>query len=184
VFRNVARDSGHRRGLSDDRSATAATLQKLVAHADCLSMRHINRVVGTLQRAAADPELRGPLVGVVRGDGEFDLRIPPAHIVRSPAALFCALGTGLREAEARAVGIVLPVRAVWDEDRLCEYADAEAVVLVAAEDVGNGVVSVGLRCPLHLLPEGWEEAHEKLQGVAAPLRQALAERPLQQEETF
>lgn len=89
---------------------------------------------------------------------------------------------GLREAEASAVGLVLPVRTLWDEERVCAYPDAEALVLVAAADRGDGVASVGLRCPLHALPEGWEEAHERLQSIARPLRLALADRPLEDDE--
>ena len=131
-------------------------------------------MVATLQRAAADPETRGPLAGLLHGDGQFDLLIPPAELVRTPKRLLCALGTGVRETEARAVGIVLPVRTLWGEDAVCDYLDAEAVVLVAAEKFGPGLASVGLRCALHELPHGWEEAHADLQEIAAPLRHALA----------
>jgi hypothetical protein len=67
---------------------------------------------------------------------------------------------GLREAEASAVGLVLPVRTIWD------------------------VVRVGMRCPLHALPHGWEEAHERFQQIARPLRHALADRPLEDNEAL
>jgi len=40
---------------------------------------------------------------------------------------------------------------------VCPYLDAEALVLVAVEDLGDGIVSVGMRCPLHALPKGCEE---------------------------
>jgi hypothetical protein len=90
---------------------------------------------------------------------------------------------GLREVGASAVGLVLPVRSVSDEDRVCSYLDAEALVLVAVEDQGDGVASVGLRCPLHALPTGWGEAHERLQPIAQPLRHALANRPLAADES-
>ena len=92
------------------------------------------------------------------------------------------VGAGLREADASAVGLVLPVRTLWGEDRVCAYLDAEALILVAVEDLGDGVVSVGLRCPLHELPTGWEEAHERLQSIARPLRHALAGRSLEDDE--
>jgi fermentation-respiration switch protein FrsA (DUF1100 family) len=89
------------------------------------------------------------------------------------------LSAGLREAEASAVGLVLPVRTIWDEDRVCSYLDAEALALVAVEDRGDAVVSVGMRCALHAMPTGWEDAHERLQPIARPLRLALANRPLE-----
>lgn len=151
--------------------------------ADVGSVGELNRVVGTLQGAAANRETRGPLVGVVRGDGELDLRVPPASALRSPSSFFCMVRAGLREADASAVGLVLPVRTVWDEDQVCSYLDAEALILVAVEDTGDGVLSVGLRCPLHALPTGWEEAHERLQPIARPLRHALANRPLEDDES-
>jgi hypothetical protein len=67
-------------------------------------------------------------------------------------------------------------------ERVCDYLDAEALALVAVEDFGDGVGSVGMRCPLHALPSGWEEAHDRLQSIAKPLRHALANRPLQDDE--
>jgi hypothetical protein len=94
------------------------------------------------------------------------------------------VSAGLREAEASAVGLVLPVRTIWDEDQVCSYLDAEALILVAVEDLGHGVGSVGLRCPLHELPTGWEDAHAGLQQIARPLRQALANRPLEDDEVL
>jgi hypothetical protein len=152
--------------------------------ADVWLVKELNRVVGTLQRAADDPRTRGPLVGVVRGDGTLDLRIPPTEVMRSPGSFLCMIGAGIREAEASAVGVVLPVRTVWGEDRVCDYLDAEALVLVAVEDVGDGVGSVGMRCALHALPAGWEEAHESLRWIASPLRQAVAGRPIEEDEAL
>jgi hypothetical protein len=142
----------------------------------------VNRVVVTLQRVAAEPVHRGPLLGIVRGDGELDIRVPPTAALRSPTSFFSTIHSGLREAGASAVGVVLPVRTVQGEERVCDYLDAEALALVAVEDQGNGVASVGLRCPLHELPTGWEEAHDRLQSIARPLRLILAGRPLQEDE--
>jgi hypothetical protein len=44
------------------------------------------------------------------------------------------------------------------------------------------VVSAGMICPIHALPTGWEEAQERLQSIARPLRLMLADRPLEEEE--
>ena len=150
--------------------------------ADAEAVAELNRVVGVLRQTAANPETRGPLVGVVRGDGELDLRIPPASALQSPRSFFCMIRAGLRDADASAVGLVLPIRTVWGEELVCDYLDAEALALVAAEDFGDGVGSVGMRCPLHALPSGWEEAHDSLQSIARPLREALADRPIQDDE--
>jgi hypothetical protein len=158
-------------------------LEDLPTAADDRFVSDLNRVIGTLQHAAAKRETRGPLVAVVRGDGELDIRVPPESVLGSPNAFFCMVRAGLREADASAVGLVLPVRSVSDEDRVCSYLDAEALVLVAVEDHGDGVASVGLRCPLHALPTGWGEAHELLQPIARPLRHALANRPLEADES-
>jgi hypothetical protein len=37
-------------------------------------------------------------------------------------------------------------------------------------------------CPLHALPTGWQEAHERLQSIARPLQLTLGGRPLEEEE--
>ena len=150
--------------------------------ADAQAVAELNRVVGALRQTAANPETRGPLVGVVRGDGELDLRMPPASALQSPQSFFSTIRAGLREADASAVGLVLPVRTISGEEQVCDYLDAEALALVAAEDFGDGVGSVGLRCPLHALPSGWEEAYDSLQSIAKPLRHALANRPIQNHE--
>ena len=152
--------------------------------ADVETVTRLERVVGTLQGTAANPETRGPLIAVLRSDGELDVRIPPSSALRSPAAFFCMVGAGLREAEASVVGLVLPIRTLWGEDQVCPYLDAEALALVAVEDVGTGVQSIGMRCPLHALPTGWEEAHDRLQEIAQPLRHVLANRPLEDRERF
>jgi hypothetical protein len=142
----------------------------------------LDQVVGTLQRACVQPQVEGALLGVVRWDGELDLRIPPAAALQSPRSFLCMVGAGLRDAAASAVGLVLPVRTVWGEERVCPYLDAEALALVAVEDLGDGVVSAGMICPIHALPTGWEEAQERLQSIARPLRLMLADRPLEEEE--
>lgn len=87
-----------------------AALDALLPIADVESVGDLKRVVGTLQRAAANRETRCPLVGVVRGDGEFDLRVPPTSVLRSPGSFLCTVRKGLREADASAMGLVLPVR--------------------------------------------------------------------------
>jgi hypothetical protein len=135
----------------------------------------INRLIGTLQNVAADAETRGPVVALVRDTGELDVRVPPARVLNSPRAFFCMIRAGLREADASAVGLLLPVRTVWDEEQVCDYLDAEAFALVAAENFGDRVASVGVRCALHALPSGWAEAHDRLQVIAAPLRQAMVD---------
>lgn len=121
-------------------------------------------------------------MGVVRGDGSLDLRIAPDSAVESPHGFFCVLRAGIRATNGSAAGVVLPVRTLWGEEHVCSYLDAEALAVVAVEDVDNGVAGVGLRCALHLLPSGWEDAHDRLQSIAAPLRQALARRPIENDE--
>jgi hypothetical protein len=130
----------------------------------------IDLVVGTLQQVAADPRTRGPLVGVLRGDGELDLRLPPDAAPESPASFFCTIRAAAHDASARAVGLVVPVRTLWGDEHPCSFLDAEALALVAVD----GVASVGLRCPLHELPLGWTAADEQLEAFAEPLRYALS----------
>jgi hypothetical protein len=142
----------------------------------------LNRLIGTLLAGATKPEVQGALVCLARGDGEFDLRIPPKSMLRSGNTFFCAIRAGIHQSQARAVGVVLPVRSHQAQELVCAYLDAEALALVAVEDHSLGVASVGLRCPLHALPDGWQEAHEHLQSIARPLRLILAGRPLEEEE--
>jgi hypothetical protein len=137
-------------------------------------MAALMRIVAALQQLAADPGRRGPLVAVVSRDGELDVRVPPVSMLESPDVLMCAVRAGLRAAGAAAVALLLPVRTLWGEDCLCDYLDAEALVLVAVEELRDGVATTGLRCALHALPTGWQEAHEALRWLSAPLRDALA----------
>jgi hypothetical protein len=139
-------------------------------------MAALVRIVAALQQLAADPAKRGPLVAVAGRDGELDIRVPPVPMLESPDALLSAVRAGLRLAEAAAVAVLLPVRTLWGEDCLCDYLDAEAFVLVAVEELHDGVATTGLRCPIHALPDGWEEAQDALRWLSAPLRDALARR--------
>ncbi len=145
-------------------------------------MAALNQVVATMQRACTTPPAVGALVGIVGSDGELDLRIPPAEALQSARSFFCMVGAGLREADASAVGFVLPVRTLWGEESVCPYPDAEALAIVAVEDSRDGVRSVGMICPLHELPAGWRDAPDRLQSIAQPLRFMLADRPLEAEE--
>jgi hypothetical protein len=145
-------------------------------------MSVLDQIVATMQRACVHSEAQGALVGVLRWDGELALRIPPPAALQSARSFFCMVGAGLRDAGASAVGLVLPVRTIEGEERLCPYLDAESLALVVVEDYGDGVGSVGLICPLHALPTGWKEAHGRLQSIARPLRLMLADRPLEEEE--
>jgi hypothetical protein len=73
----------------------------------------------------------------VRGDGKLDVRIPPASALASASTFFCGVGTALREAEATAAGLLLPVRTLWGEEHVCPYLDAEALALVTVQDFGD-----------------------------------------------
>jgi hypothetical protein len=158
-------------------------LQDALPFADLwTAMGVLDQVVAALQGVATNSQTNSAVVAVVRSDGQLDLRIPPASALRSATSFFCILAAGLREAEASAVGVVLPIRTVWGEACVCSYLDAEALALVAVEDFGDVVGSVGMSCPLHELPDGWEEAHDRLQSIAKPLRLTLARRPLSEEE--
>ena len=145
-------------------------------------MRDLRRVVGALQLTMADRESRGALVAVLSDDGTLEARVPPPEMVQSQDWLLCALRAGIREAAASTVGVVLPVRSVWGEDQPCDYLDAEALVVVAAEVVDDGVVSAGIRCAIHELPDGWVEADERLQWLARPIREAVAGREIEETE--
>jgi hypothetical protein len=144
----------------------------------------IARIVSTLQKAAADPQSRGPLVAFLRGDGTLELIVPPAEFVDATTLFLCGLRTGVTETAATAVGVTVPVRTLWGEDQPCHRLDAEAFVVAAAEEMGDGVTSVGIRCAVHELPSGWHEAHESLQWVARPLRHAVAAAPFSENETL
>jgi hypothetical protein len=132
----------------------------------------IDLVVEALRQVAANPRTRGPLVCVLRADGELDVRMSPDAAPQSPASsFFCAARSALQDASAGAVGLVVPVRTLWGDEHPCSYLDAEALALVAVADCG---AAVGLRCPMHLLPLGWVDAYEQLQAFAEPLRYALS----------
>lgn len=137
----------------------------------CILVSEIDVVIGTLQQVAADPRTRGPLLGVLRGDGELDLRLPPDAAPHSPTSFFCAVRAAVHDAAARAVGLVVPVRTLWGDEHPCSYLDAEALALVA---VGESGETVALRCALHELPAGWTEADDALESFAEPLRYALS----------
>jgi hypothetical protein len=145
-------------------------------------MAALTRIVAALQQLAADAARRGPLVGVLTRDGELEIRVPPASMLESPDVLLSAVRSGLRAVEAVAVAVVLPVRTLWGDDCLCDYLDAEALVLVAVEELHDGVATTGLRCALHTLPDGWEEAQESLRWLSTPLREALARRAFADDE--
>jgi hypothetical protein len=144
----------------------------------------VDRVIGALTELSADRETRGPLVASVDRFGVLEVRIPPKGILGSPDAFFSALRDGLREVEARAVGLVLPVRRLWGEDRVCDYLDCEALVIAAVEETGPGLVGAGVRCPLHRLPNGWEDALDDVDLIVASLGAALADRPHEEREAL
>lgn len=147
-------------------------------------MLALGRIVVTLQRIAAIPAARGPIVVIMDGNGELDVRVPPPTVMRSSASFFSLVRAGLRETDARAMGVVLPVRTIWGEECVCDYLDAEALALVAVEDVSGRIASVGLHCPIHALPSGWREAHDRLRSIAEPLRLLVADRPLEEYEAI
>src|SRR5581483_148198 len=107
-------------------SRNRQTLSRSPPAADVGGVSGIELVIGTLRQVAADPRTRGPLVGVLRGDGELDLHVPPHAAPQSPASFFCAIRGIVQEATPSAIGLVLPVRSLWGDAHVCDYLDAEA----------------------------------------------------------
>ena len=141
-------------------------------------MSDLRRVVGALQQTMADRAARGALVAFLGDDGILKASVPPPEMLESPEWLVYALPA----AAVSTAAIVLPVRTLWREDVPCDYLDAEALVIVAAEVVEDGVLGAGVRCPIHQLPDGWVEAHDDLQWLSRPLRAALAGREIEETE--
>jgi hypothetical protein len=148
-----------------------------------VEVTELTRIVQTLQATLADAESRGPLVAIARRDGVLELIVPPRDAAASVETFFDALDDTVRPLEAAAVAVALPVRTLWAEDHLCDRLDAEAFVVVAAEDFGERVASVGVRCAIHELPEGWTEAHDDLQWLAEPLRRVVGRRQIEDHES-
>jgi hypothetical protein len=152
-------------------------------------MSGVRKIAVELLALAANAEDRRPLLAFrPSGCHDLDLHAPPKAVLESTED-FLTLGMsavrGVLDAlGARAAGLLLPVRTLWEEFAVCPYLDAEALVVVAAEAVEGGAASVGITCPIHLLPTGWNEAHTETNFLAAPLRQAVAGVPLADESTL
>jgi hypothetical protein len=137
-------------------------------------MAGLTRIVAALQRLAADPKTRSAVLAVVRRDGTLDVRIASSSTAESADGVLCVLRAGIREAEAAAAALLLPVRTLWGDDCACDFLDAEAFALVAVEELHDAVVATALRCAMHALPDGWEEAQDRLRWLSEPLREAVA----------
>jgi len=135
-------------------------------------------------RRAADPFERGPAFSCLpTGSKEFEVLIPPPAVTAS-TLLFLELGLGavcrdLLARKAACAGLLLPVVAPDTEIEICPLREADSMLIVAAEDADVGVASAGVICTLRGLPDDWREAHADVQWLAQPLREALAQRPLQ-----
>lgn len=151
--------------------------------------RDLTRLAGGLTAAAADPAgPRALLAFVAGGLGEAELRVPPGEILASTEAFLSrgmsAIACGLDRAGARCVGLLLPVRSIGRRIAICPGPDAEAALVAAAEDVGDGALSLAVMCAIHALPHGWREVHADLEWLTRPLRAAVARRPLADDEAF
>lgn len=143
----------------------------------------IHQLVGRLMGRAADPFDRGPVFACLpAGSTELELLVPPPAVTAS-TLLFLELGLSaicrdLLARKAVCAGLLLPVVTRDREIEICPVQEADAMLIVAAEDAEVGVASAGVICSLRGLPEGWREVHADVQWLARPLREALAHRPL------
>ncbi len=145
-------------------------------------------VVGGLQRVAAEPRERRPLVAYrPAGAVEFELREPPKELLTSTETFLeqglPVIARALAQVNAGCAGLLLPVRTLDGAPAICPFLDAEAMVVVAAEDLGRGVASAGVVCAMHELPDGWREAHPEIDWLAGLLRASVARRPLELDES-
>lgn len=149
----------------------------------------VRKIAIELLALAASADERRPLFAFrPAGCKELDLHTPPKGVLESTDDFLTSGMTAVRGVleglGARAAGLLLPVRSLWGDLAVCPYLDAEALVVLAAEAVKGGAASVGIMCPMHLLPTGWHEAHAETNFLAAPLRQAVAGVPLADESTL
>ena len=149
-------------------------------------MDAVREIALELIAAAAVPAERRPLF-VVRSEGSIGSTVrelPPGALATSDDFLLVGMtvvqGT-IAATGARSAGLLVPVRTLWGATAVCAQPDAEAFAIVTAEGYDERAGSVGILCPVHLLPNGWREAHAELDWVATPLRRAVGRASLASE---
>jgi hypothetical protein len=146
----------------------------------------VREIALELIAAAAMPADRRPLY-VFRPEGSVESTVrelPPGSLASSDDFLLTGMTVveaTIAAAGARSAGLLLPVRTLWGASAVCAQLDAEAFAIVTAEGFGEQAGSVAIVCPVHLLPNGWREAHAELDWLAAPLRRAVGRAPLASE---
>jgi hypothetical protein len=147
------------------------------------SVEPVRRIAVELIAAAADPRSRKPLYAFwPEGDPVPVLRRLDRATVESTHDFLLggmvAVHGALSAHAARCVGVLLPVRTLWGELAVCPELDAEALAIVAAETDGDLAASVGIACPIHLLPAGWQSATARTAWLARALRDSVVRAPL------
>lgn len=89
-----------------------------------------------------------------------------------------AIQGALSTSGARCVGVLVPVRTLWGELAICPQLDAEALAIVAAETDGDLAASLGISCPIHQLPTGWQKSAAETAWLARALRDSVVRAPL------
>jgi hypothetical protein len=172
--------------LGHGSSVPPAGLQPTRAPADDPAVDAVREIALELIAAAAAPDERRPLY-VLRPEGSAESTVrelPAGSVASSDDFLLTGMtvvqgtiaGTG-----ARSAGLLVPIRTLWGATAVCEQLDAEAFAIVTAQGLGDLAGSVGIACPVHLLPNGWRESHAELDWLATPLRRAVAHLPLASE---
>lgn len=143
----------------------------------------VRRIAVELIAAAANPGSRRPLFAFwPEGDEVPELRfLEPATVESTHDFLLggmLAVQGALSASAARCVGVLVPVRTLWNELSVCPQLDAEALAIVAAETDGDFAASLGITCPIHLLPTGWEKAPAETAWLARALRDSVVRAPL------
>ena len=151
--------------------------------ADEALVEPVRRIAVELIAAAANPRSRRPLYGYwPDGEPVPALRhLEPATVESTHDFLLggmLSVQSALAASGARCAGVLVPVRTLWGELAVCPQLDAEAMAIVAAELNGDFAASLGITCPIHMLPTGWQKAPAETAWLAAALRESVVRAPL------
>jgi hypothetical protein len=119
-------------------------------------------------------------------DGIEGLHPPDSFLASGEVFQGMALPTiqrGLREKEAVCVGLFVPVRQHDDDYLVCPHAEADGMLVCAAERVEDGVVSLAYFAPVDCRHCDWREVHSEVAWLTAALREAVTGGPLEKAET-
>jgi hypothetical protein len=141
-------------------------------------------MVGGLMRIASDPSHPRVAVGHCTAESPLEVLAPPTDAVGTSrdfaekvlAELLDRFGTGTLST----VGVLAPARRDAGSLEICTEADADGMLVCAAESAPDGAASAGV----FLTTEGrWADVHHEAAWICSALRALVATAPLELGET-